>query len=179
MEPMFYLYPKEAWDYHKRNIRRLEDEMVEIASSNGGTYNDETEVYITDEDGALVYYVYQDDKKVFQSRCDTDIEAEENLREIYKKYIGDCNEDTDDPIDDLDIEYIENREAEIYNAFCALVEELTSDEDEASSFLHECDAEVDDMIDHIVEFLACSHGLRVYRPTEIEPGVIADYPYEV
>lgn len=178
MEPMFYLYPKEAWDYHERNIRRLEDEMVEIASVDECTY-DETKVYITDEDGALVYYVYQDDKKVFQSRCDTDIEAEENLREIYKKYIGDCNEDTDDPIYDLDIESVEIREAEIYDAFCTLVEELASDEDEASSFLHECDAEVDDMIDHIVEFLACSHGLRVFRPTEIEPGVIADYPYEV
>lgn len=84
MEPTIHIQPAEVWDYHKEERSRLEEELVEIASNE----ETKTSVYITDENGYPVFYVYRDDKKIFQSECCAAFEAERNLRVIYAQYLS-------------------------------------------------------------------------------------------
>lgn len=81
--PVIHIQPAEAWGFYVKNQKRLEEELVEIASNE----ETRTSVYITDEDGVPYLYVYRDDKKIFQSECFTIYTTERNLRMIYARYL--------------------------------------------------------------------------------------------
>lgn len=201
--PVIHIQPVEAWGYYIKNQERLEEELVEIASNE----ETKTSVYMTDEDGTPYLYVYRNDKKIFQSECSTIYTTERNLRMIYAKYLtplrvvvggktddeeDDSTDDEDDdaPISELDAmsdaefqDMIDEREDVIYAAIQDLIAVLTEDDVCALEFSGEDDDSVDNIVDHIVEYLAIKCGLRIRRPMNViddESGlhVRTEYPYE-
>ena len=197
MQPEIHIQPVEAWTYYTANRKRLEEEMVEIASNEATN----TSVYITDENGFPYLYVYRDDKKIFQSECHTQYEAERNLRVVYAQYInslhvvdtseeeevgrfsGNANESPEDeedddadtpPFDDLAAmteeewgTYCDEREDVIHDAVLSLIDILTEDETSALELSSEDDDSFNTVVDKIVEYLAIKCGFRIRRPMEI------------
>ena len=105
--------------------------------------------------------------------------------------MSDTDEDDDDsPVSDLDAmsdaefqNMIDEREDAIYTAIQDLIAVLTEDEVSALEFSGEDDDSVDNIVDHIVEYLAIKCGLRIRRPMNVvddESGlhVRTEYPYE-
>ncbi len=209
MAPVIHIRPAEGWGYFIKNKARLSEELVEIASNEATN----TSVYMTEEDGQPYLYVYRDDKKVFQSACTTIYETERNLRVIYATYMHDLevvggNDDEDDPAEpeelppepddddappvnsDLDAmsdkefqDYINEREDVIFAAVSDLISVLTEDSVSALEVDPTDDSCIDNIINHIVEYLAIKCGLRIRRPMTViedETGfeVRTEYPYE-
>ena len=147
--PVIHIQPVEAWGYYIKNQKRLEEELVEIAS------NDETKtsVYMTDEDGTPYLYVYRNDKKIFQSECSTIYTTERNLRMIYAKYLtplrvvvgGKTDDEEDDsPYNDDEFPLAEGDDDNVPRP------DATDDEDDdapISELDAMSDAEFQDMID--------------------------------
>ena len=178
--------------------------MVEIASNESTN----TSVYMTEEDGKPYLYVYRDDKKIFQSSCDTVFEAERNLRVIYAQYLTPiqiADEDEDDaeivaedeetdadtpPLPNIDEmseeefqEYVSEREDTIFAAVKDMIEVMVEGSVDSLSMDKKDDSFMDNIVDHIVEYLAISCGLCIRRPmtvVEDESGlhVRTEYPYE-
>lgn len=100
------------------------------------------------------------------------------------------DEDDDAPISELDAmsdaefqDMIDEREDVIYAAIQDLIAVLTEDDVCALEFSGEDDDSIDNIVDHIVEYLAIKCGLRIRRPMNViddESGlrVRAEYPYE-
>lgn len=195
-----HLQPAEAWDFFKEHKVRLATELMEIAT------NDATKVavFITEEDDKPYLYVYRDDKKVFESACQTAYETERNLRIILATYVKgepipadlDKNtttsaavDDDDDPdtppfTDDIEAmtleefnEYADEREGVIICAIMSMIETLTEDDEGVIE-----DESLADIVDDIVEYLAIKHGLRIRRPMIVydetaKKDVRTEYPY--
>lgn len=209
MAPVIHIRPAEGWGYFIKNKARLSEELVEIATNEATN----TSVYITEEDGQPYLYVYRDDKKIFQSACTTIYETDRNLRVIYATYMHDLevvggDDDEDDPAkpeelppdpddddappvnSDLDAmsekefqSYINEREDVIFQAVSDLIAVLTEDSVSALEFDPSDDDCVDNIVDHIVEYLAIKCGFRIRRPMTIlddDTGfeVRTEYPYE-
>lgn len=204
MEPTIHIKPVEGWGYFAKNRSRLSDELVEIASNESTN----TSVYMTEEDGKPYLYVYRDDKKIFQSSCDTVFEAERNLRVIYAQYLTPiqiADEDEDDaeivaedeetdtdtpPLPNIDEmseeefqEYVSEREDTIFAAVKDMIEVMVEGSVDSLSMDKKDDSFMDNIVDHIVEYLAISCGLCIRRPmtvVEDETGlhVRTEYPYE-
>lgn len=207
MQPLIHIQPDEAWRYYMANRKRLEDELVEIAS-NADT---NTSIYMTDNDGMPYLYVYRDDKKIFQSECATIGFLYSNLKDIYAKYLNNiCNASSDstansdddasqDNDDDVDVPlceninemtesefntYVDEREDAILNAVRDMIDVLTED---VTGLLEvgiaDDDCSIDKIVDNIVEYLAIECGLCIRRPMEVideSTGrtVRTEYPYE-
>lgn len=203
MASVIHLQPAMGYTYYTQNKSRLEEELVEIATNE----ETNTSVYMTDNDGMPYLYVYRDDKKIFQSECQSQYITERNLRMIYAQYLApmdtadnnvdenasyaDIVEDDDDSIygeldamsEDQFQDMIDEREDVIYTAVHDLIEVLTEDSVCAMEFCGEDDDSVDTIVDHIVEYLAINCGLRIRRPMTVvddETGlhVRTEYPYE-
>lgn len=209
MAPVIHIRPAEGWGYFVKNKARLSEELVEIATNEATN----TSVYMTEEDGQPYLYVYRDDKKIFQSACTTIYETDRNLRVVYATYMSDLEvvEDKDDEDDDpaapeelppdpdddappvnsdLDAmsekefqDYINEREDVIFAAVSDLISVLTEDSVSALEVDPTDDACIDNIINHIVEYLAIDCGLRIRRPMivlEDDTGfeVRTEYPYE-
>lgn len=204
MEPTIHIKPVEGWGYFAKNRSRLSDELVEIASNESTN----TSVYMTEEDGKPYLYVYRDDKKIFQSSCDTVFEAERNLRVIYAQYLTPiqiADEDEDDaeivaedeeidtdtpPLPNIDEmseeefqEYVSEREDTIFAAVKDMIEVMVEGSLDSLNMDKKDDSFMDNIVDHIVEHLAISCGLCIRRPmtvVEDESGlhVRTEYPYE-
>ena len=192
------LKPKQVWEFYNKNIARLADEMVSIAK------NDHTrcEIFLTEEEGVPMISVYNDDKLVYEEGAVSEEDTEKTVREIYKKYLlplvtvvsnepkkeeADTEEDGEEVYDEevtrIDQEdQIYEREDEIYLAFQDFLQVLAEDDYSIKDTFSE-DAEVNEIIDHIVEFLAIDHGIRIRRPMFIvdsDSGIeeFCEYPYE-
>ena len=200
VKPVIHIQPVEAWLYHIKNQERLEEELVEIASDESTN----TSVYMTDEDGYPYLYVYRDDKKIFQSACRTQYEAERNLRVVYAQYLTMPKEEivdttyVDDDDDDVDVppctdldamsdeewqKYCDEREDAIFAAVSDLVSVLTEDQIGAIEVGDPEDDDFDKIVNKIVEYLAVHCGFCIRRPMEVvddDSGdvVRTEYPYE-
>lgn len=102
----------------------------------------------------------------------------------------DLDDDDVPPLCDLDSmsdgdfkDMVNEREDEILIAVQALINTLTEDDAYGVEFGEKDDKSIDDIVNHIVEYLAIKCGLRIRRPMELvdeESGltVRAEYPYE-
>lgn len=100
------------------------------------------------------------------------------------------DDDPDMPCSELDAmssaefqDMVDEREDEIYAAVQDLIEVLTEDTTGAMDFDNKDVPSADDIVDHIVEYLAIKCGLRIRRPMLVlddESGlnVRTEYPYE-
>lgn len=211
MAPVIHIRPAEGWGYFVKNEDRLSEEMVEIASNeatntsvyiteeNGNpylyVYRDDkkifqcecTTIYETDRNLRVVYATYIHDLAVVDSNGDDD----EDPAEI-EDHTTDPDDDDDTPPVNSDLDamseqefqsYINEREDVIFQAVSDLIAVLTEDSVSALEFDPSDDDSVDNIVNHIVEYLAIKCGLRIRRPMTIiedDTGfeVRTEYPYE-
>lgn len=203
MSRVIHVQPEFGYKYFTQNTERLAEELVEIASDS----KSDTSVYMTEENGDLLLYVYQKDKRVFQRNCRNSYEARVGMQDIYERYLpvvqaveatdgADQSQDIDDEGDesemktDLDAmsdeefeKYMEEREAVIAAAVYDMIEVLTEDSIGALEVDQADDGCLDNIVDHIVEHLAIKCGLRIRRPMVVSDDdsgkfVRTEYPYE-
>lgn len=193
------LKPNQVWDFYNKNLPRLYDEMVSIARNDQTGY----EIFLTEDVGVPMISVYKDDKMVYEEGTVSASDTERTVREIYQKYLlpmvvvvskdktpkeempveEDGEEPSDDEMTRMDQEdQIYEREDAIYLAFQDFLQVLAEDDYSIQDTFPD-DAEVNEIIDHILEFLAIDHGLRIRRPmfiVDTDTGVedFSEYPYE-
>lgn len=210
MAPVIHIQPAEGWGYFAKNKARLAEELVEIATNettNTSVYMTEedgnpylyvyrddkkifqsacTTIYETERNLRVVYAQYISDLQVVGGKSD-DTEDEDDAAAVLHD-----DEDDDDvpPESELDAmsdeEFqvmVSEREDVIFSAVSALITVLTEDEVSALEFDPSDDDCVDNIIDHIVEYLAIDCGFRIRRPMEViddDTGftVRTEYPYE-
>lgn len=188
------LKPNQVWEFYNKNLARLSDEMVSIAKNGHTGY----EIFLTEEENVPMFSVYKDDKMIYEEGAVSEADTEKTVREIYQKYLlpmvvviskdqkqtkekeEEEPEESDTRLDREDQIY--EREDAIYMAFQDFLQVLTEDDYSIQDTFPD-EKEAESIIDHIVEFLAVDHGLRIRRPmfiTDSDTGVedFTEYPYE-
>ena len=210
MDPVIHIRPAEGWGYFVKNKDRLSEELVEIAANeatNTSVYMTEEEgqpylyvyrddkkifqsacttIYETDRNLRVVYATYMNDLEVVEDKDDEDDDPAEP-----EELPPDPDDDDAPPVNsDLDAmsekefqDYINEREDVIFAAVSDLISVLTEDSVSALEVDPTDDACIDNIINHIVEYLAIDCGLRIRRPMivlEDDTGfeVRTEYPYE-
>lgn len=149
---------------------------------------------------ALERYDVEDFSTVDLWICDEtwpECDIRQQVEEIYDEYIY-CEpsstkfhtksdeEDEDDEDDEEDDEEIrrfimDDRESELYDATCELMEVFLGDGMSCYFAESELDNVITDLMEHISEYLYRKHGISIFRPMVLKDKDgewIEDYPYE-
>lgn len=149
-----------------------------------------TTIYETERNLRVVFATYITDMKVVGSSNDDEDDSEEDEDNTSVAEVDDDDDDTPPANSDLDAmseeefqSYIDEREDVIFNAVSDLIAVLTEDSVSALEFDPSDDDCVDNIVNHIVEYLAIKCGFRIRRPMTIiedDTGfeVRTEYPYE-
>lgn len=149
-----------------------------------------TTIYETERNLRVVFATYITDLEVVGSSNDDEDDSEEAEDNASVAEADDDDDDTPPANSDLDAmsekefqSYISEREDVIFNAVSDLIAVLTEDSVSALEFDPSDDDCVDNIVNHIVEYLAIKCGFRIRRPMTIiedETGfeVRTEYPYE-
>jgi hypothetical protein len=149
-----------------------------------------TTIYETERNLRVVFSTYITDLEVVGSSNDDDDDSEEAENNTFVAEADDDDDDTPPANSDLDAmsekefqSYINEREDVIFNAVSDLIAVLTEDSVGALEFETSDDDCVDNIVNHIVEYLAIKCGFRIRRPMTIIEDVTGfevrtEYPYE-
>lgn len=149
-----------------------------------------TTIYETERNLRVVFATYITDLEVVGSSNDDEDDSEEAEDNTSVAEADDDDDDTPPANSDLDAmsekefqRYINEREDVIFNAVSDLIAVLTEDSVSALEFDQSDDDCVDNIVNHIVEYLAIKCGFRIRRPMTIiedDTGfeVRTEYPYE-
>lgn len=149
-----------------------------------------TTIYETERNLRVVFATYITDLEVVGSSNDDEDDSEEAEDNTSVAEAEDDDDDTPPANSDLDAmsekefqSYINEREDVIFNAVSDLIAVLTEDSVSALEFDPSDDDCVDNIVNHIVEYLAIKCGFRIRRPMTIiedDTGfeVRTEYPYE-
>ena len=158
--------PSEVWEYICSNSYSIKNAMVLINENESmgieiyATITDSVpEIVVTDAEGEMI-----DSVSVTNA-----IECEEAVEELYEEYMEYAGE-----------EEIEEREAEISAIFEDLLIQLCPD-DMGELLPIEYKEVLNDVVDHMCEYLYVKHGISVYRPMYLECSngkkEYYDFPY--
>lgn len=149
-----------------------------------------TTIYETERNLRVVFATYITDLEVVGSSNGDEDDSEEAEDNTSVSEADDDDDDTPPANSDLDAmsekefqSYINEREDVIFNAVSDLIAVLTEDSVSALEFDPSDDDCVDNIVNHIVEYLAIKCGFRIRRPMTIiedDTGfeVRTEYPYE-
>ena len=149
-----------------------------------------TTIYETERNLRVVFATYITDLEVVGSSNDDDDDSEEAEDNTSVAEADGDDDDTPPANSDIDAmsekefqSYIDEREDVIFNAVSDLIAVLTEDSVSALEFDPSDDDCVDNIVNHIVEYLAIKCGFRIRRPMTIiedDTGfeVRTEYPYE-
>lgn len=149
-----------------------------------------TTIYETERNLRVVFATYITELEVVGSSNDDEDDSEEAEDNTSVAETDDDDDDTPPANSDLDAmsdkefqRYINEREDVIFNAVSDLIAVLTEDSVSALEFDPSDDDCVDNIVNHIVEYLAIKCGFRIRRPMTIiedDTGfeVRTEYPYE-
>lgn len=149
-----------------------------------------TTIYETERNLRVVFATYITDLEVVGSSNDDEDDSEEVEDKTSVAEVDDDDDDTPPANSDIDAmsekefqSYINEREDVIFNAVSDLIAVLTEDSVSALEFDPSDDDCVDNIVNHIVEYLAIKCGFRIRRPMTIiedDTGfeVRTEYPYE-
>lgn len=149
-----------------------------------------TTIYETERNLRVVFATYITDLEVVGSSNGDEDDSEEAEDNTSVAEADDDDDDTPPANSDLDAmsekefqSYINEREDVIFNAVSDLIAVLTEDSVSALEFDPSDDDCVDNIVNHIVEYLAIKCGFRIRRPMTIiedDTGfeVRTEYPYE-
>lgn len=149
-----------------------------------------TTIYETERNLRVVFATYITDLEVVGSSNDDEYDSEEAEDNTSVAEADVDDDDTPPANSDIDAmsekefqSYIDEREDVIFNAVSDLIAVLTEDSVSALEFDPSDDDCVDNIVNHIVEYLAIKCGFRIRRPMTIiedDTGfeVRTEYPYE-
>lgn len=149
-----------------------------------------TTIYETERNLRVVFATYITDLEVVGSSNEDEYDSEEAEGNTSVAEADDDDDDTPPANSDLDAmsekefqSYISEREDVIFNAVSDLISVLTEDSVSVLEFDPSDDDCVDNIVNHIVEYLAIKCGFRIRRPMTIiedDTGfeVRTEYPYE-
>lgn len=149
-----------------------------------------TTIYETERNLRVVFATYITNLEVVGSSNDDEDDSKEAEDNTSVAEADDDDDDTTPANSDLDAmsekefqSYINEREDVIFNAVSDLIAVLTEDSVSALEFDPSDDDCVDNIVNHIVEYLAIKCGFRIRRPMTIvedDTGfeVRTEYPYE-
>lgn len=149
-----------------------------------------TTIYETERNLRVVFATYITGLEVVGSSNDDEDDSEEAEDNTSVAEADDDDDDTQPANSELDAmsekefqSYIKEREDVIFNAVSDLISVLTEDSVSALEFDPSDDDYVDNIVNHIVEYLAIKCGFRIRRPMTIiedDTGfeVRTEYPYE-
>lgn len=149
-----------------------------------------TTIYETERNLRVVFATYITDLEVVGSSNNDEDDSEEAEDNTSVAEADDDDDDTPPANSDIDAmsekefqSYINEREDVIFNAVSDLIAVLTEDSVSALEFDPSDDDCVDNIVNHIVEYLAIKCGFRIRRPmTIVEDNtgfeVRTEYPYE-
>lgn len=173
----------DVWSYFHKNKAKLETMMVAVAE------NPEYGVVIylsSSEDGLPLLTVTADDYQYEEEAAVSASDCKHTAQKFYDQYLtGKFLEnyagDSDEDISLLDVEdQIAERELELDDVVALLIS--TATEEDNISFGNDFDEILEDVKDHVLEYLARKHELIIRRPMilEDEDGeeFFEEYPYE-
>lgn len=177
------IFPDEIWDYFRSHEAELavSEHMVAECPDYG------VKVFVTAMEGDFQIVVEADDEEIYRETVASKDACEETVSEIYDAYLtGEAFENLggiyiDSPEEnekETQAEMIEERELELQDAmynFCKVAMDTTS-----MSAL--TDMQIEDMVDHVLEYMYRKWDLEIYRPMFIEDSdtkekFFEEYPY--
>lgn len=192
-----YMPVDELWGFYAGNQKRCAAEMILIAENTSTKYA----IYMTDEDGQLMFSVCKGDKKPeYEEFAINDDDCAETAKKLFLRYLvpfsvtdGQVsiseefpNEAEDDDAcpsrQDIEDEMYE-REDELDIALKEFLVAVLQVED-SDAVLAMCEQEcIGEILNHFLEYLSNEQGLEVFRPMFIldeETGceVYSQFPYE-
>lgn len=193
-----YIPANELWVFYTENKKRCEKEMILIAE------NTETEyaVYMTDDDGTLMFSVCKGDgEPEYEEYVMDDADCEQSAKKLFFRYLipvtvidGKAVLSGDQGNDELDGADVglsrQEMEDEIYERddaldfalrdFLAVVLEEPDGEKVADSYGQKF---LNQVLHHFLEYLTNEHRIKIFRPMffrDNESGceIYSQYPYE-
>lgn len=187
----------ELWGFYTQNKKRCQEEMVLIAENTETGYA----VYMTDDDGMLMFSVCQGDKEPeYEEYVMDDADCEKSAKKLFMRYLipftvvdgkavlsGGGAEDADENEFSLSRQDMED---EIYEREDALDLAI---KDFLAVVLQEPDSEavaaelgedfIQEVLHHILEYLTNEHGIQIFRPmffTDDDTGgeIYSQFPYD-
>ena len=191
-----HVKPEDIWPFFENNKTRLTEEMVSVAENEETEY----EIYLTEENGYPLFYVYRGELEI-DSECAVSLsDCALTAKSLYTKYLfpvmvtiekeevtGERDENTYDDfpysLQDMEDEVYE-REDELHFAAIDFLQVVLgySDMDRLLALYGEelVNAFVDDMCQYLMDF----HDISVYRPMLMVDDTTAEetlveFPYDL
>lgn len=175
---MIVVSPCSIWDYFQSHKETLTEKLYLVASDNDcGTV-----VYLTNTYGFPEIQVFSGDVRVDRESIISEDECEETVAQIYSRFLCDEEDEEFNPYDDFDEEdAMFVRESELQDAMVDFLASILSEE-EIGDIEEDFGEICEDVLEHILEYMARKHNVRIYRPMylEYEDGTeeISPYPYQ-
>lgn len=172
----------EVWEYFQKNKSPTLYELIAEEPEYG------IEIWLINNYGFPEFIVTADDIEICDEQAFEQMECEEMVSLLYNDYltsnvISTVNNTHDEPErlspdEEIEIRAIIEREDEINDAVCELLEVLLDSYANSTTI-----SEVfEDLKEHILEYLYREHGISVYRPMYLEDEdgeeFFEEYPYE-
>lgn len=190
MSVKVYVDQHEIWEFFASSLSRMSEEMVLIAENEETSYA----VYLTEDSGYPMLVVARGDAEPeYSEPCVSDDDCVAVSKKLFKRYLvpvvvssemvvdTDPNEET---MQEDDIMY--ERDDELIMAMSDFLSVAVSDanqgaEDDVIDMYGT--GFVEEVLDHVLQYLTSEHRLRIYRPTmmtdpETGETVLTEYPYE-
>jgi len=188
-----HIQPEEVWSFFQKNKERLSEEMVAIAE------NEETEyaVYLTEDEGYPQFSVCKGDKEPeYEEGAISERDCTDTAKKCFVRYLFpvvvsgkkipfdvDEDEDEDDPRftkqEQEDAAY--EREDELMFALGDFLQTVLREGADGSEVIDTYGIQImNEILDHVLEYLAYEHDFLIYRPTFLaeESGeCYVEYPY--
>lgn len=187
----------ELWGFYTQNKKRCQEEMVLIAENTETGYA----VYMTDDDGTLMFSVCKGDKEPeYEEYVMDDGDCEKTAKKLFMRYLipftvidgkavvsGGAVEDADDAElslsrQDMEDEIYEREDALDFaiKDFLAVVLQEPDGETVSVEF---GEAFIQEVLHHILEYLTNDHCIKIFRPmffTDDDTGseIYSQFPYE-
>ena len=168
----------ELWGFYIQNKKRCQEEMVLIAENTETGYA----VYMTDDDGTLMFSVCKGDKEPeYGEYVMDDGDCEKTAKKLFMRYLV--------PFTELSLSR-QDMEDEIYERedaldfaikdFLAVVLQEPDGETVSAEF---GEAFIQEVLHHILEYLTNDHCIKIFRPmffTDDDSGseIYSQFPYE-
>lgn len=185
----------EVWSFFQKNKERCSKEMIAIAENTDTEYA----VYLTEENGYPSFCVCKgDDSPEYEEGAISENDCTDTAKRCFLEYLFPVvvtndraipHPELDDDEDELETrqaieDAIYEREDELRLAMCDFLQVVLCEGDYSTEIVDACESGmVDEILDHVLEYIATVYCLDVYRPTLItddEDGceMYTEYPYD-
>lgn len=192
-----YVHSNELWGFYTQNKKRCQEEMILIAENTDTEYA----VYMTDDDGTLMFSVCKGEKEPEYEEYVLDADdCEASVKKLFVRYLipftvideraalsdsSVYNTDDDElslSWQDLEDEMYE-REDELDLAIKDFLAVVLQEPDGETISTEHGEEFIQEVLHHILEYLTNEHCLQIYRPMFLNDDntdnkIYSQFPYE-